>query len=171
MSEAQRTRTYSWSPQDDMRKAAAGMTGLEVMRMMSNGELPAAPIGATMAMTPVSVEPGVVAFGLMPQEFHYNPLGTMHGGVYATLLDSALGCCVHTRLAKGQGYTTLTLEIKYLRAATIATGRLIATGRVVSLGRTTATAEADLRDERGKLYATATTTCMIFPAPRQDAAA
>ena len=164
----ERTRSYSWADPAQTRDAIGAMTGLEMMTRAAAQDGGVAPIGATIGMSAVSAKAGEVQFAVTPQEFHYNPLGTMHGGVYATILDSALGCAVHTRLGKGQGYTSLTLEVKFLRAATVESGRLIATGRVVTLGRSVATAEAALRDEKGKLYATATSTLMIFPPPRPE---
>ena len=164
----ERTRSYSWADPAQTRATNGAMTGLEMMTRAASQEGGVAPIAATIGMTAVSAKEGEVQFAVTPQEFHYNPLGTMHGGVYATILDSALGCAVHTRLGKGQGYTSLTLEVKFLRAATVESGRLIATGRVVTLGRSVATAEAELRDEKGKLYATATSTLMIFPPPRPE---
>lgn len=168
MDVAERTRTYSWIAPTELRDAAMAMTGLEfIARGLAEGGHPA-PIGATIGMTIESVKEGEVAFALVPQEFHYNPLGTVHGGILSTMLDSAAGCAVHTTLARAQGWTSLTLEVKFLRAPTVATGRLVCTGRVVSRGRTVATAESEIRDARGKLYATATTTCMIFAAPASE---
>ena len=165
--DAERTRTYSWTAPSALREAAMAMTGLEfISRALDSGQ--PAPIGATIGMTAESVKEGEVAFALVPQEFHYNPLGTVHAGILSTMLDSAAGCAVHTTLARGQGWTSLTLEVKFLRAPTAATGRLVCTGRVVSRGRTVATAEAEIRDARGKLYATATNTCMLFAAPSSE---
>ncbi len=159
-----RTRTYSWPDPAGILDAAANSTGLEfISRMLTDGG--AAPISRTIGMTGVAVKEGEVTFGIEPQEFHNNPLGTMHGGIFSTILDSACGCALHTTLAKGQGFTSLTLEVKFLRAANKDTGPLTCTGRVVSRGRTVATTEAVLQDARGRLYATATSTCMIFAAP------
>ncbi len=167
---AARTRTYSWTDPAELRGAAMTSTGLEfISRSLNAGGSPA-PIGATIDMRSVAVTEGEVTFAITPQEFHYNPLGTMHGGIFATILDSACGCALHTTLARGQGFTSLTLEIKFLRAATVETGELRCTGKVVSRGRTVATTEAEVRDSRGKLYATATSTCMIFAAPTEKAA-
>ncbi|BCW90411.1 hypothetical protein sos41_35800 [Alphaproteobacteria bacterium SO-S41] len=171
MSAVERTRTYSWIAPGELSDAARNMTGLEfISRSLAGADRPA-PIGATIDMRTVSVKEGEVVFSLVPQEFHYNPLGTVHGGILSTLLDSAAGCAVHTTLAKAQGWTSLTLEVKFIRAATAATGRLLCTGKVVNRGRQIATAEAEIRDEAGKLYATATTTCMIFAAPGAEAKA
>jgi uncharacterized protein (TIGR00369 family) len=105
---------------------------------------------------------GTATFRLTPQEFHYNPLGTVHGGVFATMLDSACGCAVHTRLPLGVFYTSLDLSVKFLRPVTTATGPITAVGNVVHLGRRTALAEARITDERGKVYVTATSSCLIL---------
>lgn len=164
-----RTRTYSWPDPAEILHAAANSTGLEfISRMLTEGGH--APISKTIGMSAVAVKEGEVTFGIEPQEFHNNPLGTMHGGIFSTILDSACGCALHTTLGKGQGFTSLTLEVKFLRAANKDTGPLTCTGKVVSRGRTVATTEAVLQDARGRLYATATSTCMIFAAPPEKAA-
>lgn len=163
-----RTRTYEWGDSSAMLAAAPEMTGLEFLHAMAQGRIPGAPFAATLGFRPVSALEGEVTFSFEPAEFHYNPLGTVHGGVFATLLDSVLGCAVHTTLAKGQGYTSLSLETKFLRAATAKSGTLTATGRIVTRGRQVATAEGSVTDARGRLFATATTTCMIFPAPKTE---
>lgn len=161
-----RTRSYSWGDSQAILEAAPTLTGLELLTAIAEKRLPGAGIGATLGMIPVAAKEGEVSFALDPAEWHYNPLGTVHGGVCATMLDSALACAVHSTLGRGQGYTTLTLEIKYVRAATAATGRLTATGKVVTRGRQVATAEGQVTDARGRVFATATTTCMIFPPPK-----
>lgn len=167
MAATERTRSYSWSDPADLRAVAVTSTGLEFLTRAFTPGQPSAPIGATLDMRAVSLKEGEVVFAITPQEFHFNPLGTMHGGVFATILDSACGCALHATLGKGQGFTSLTLEIKFLRAATAETGDLTCTGKVVNRGRTVATTEAVLRDARGRLFATATSTCMIFPAPAE----
>lgn len=166
-----RTRTYSWSDPADLRDAAQNLTGLEFITRMLTQEGAAAPISHTIDMKGLAVKEGEVTFGIQPQEFHNNPLGTMHGGIISTLLDSACGCALHTTLARGQGFTSLTLEVKFLRAASKDTGPLTCTGKVVSRGRTVATTEAVLQDARGRLYATATSTCMIFAVPSPEKSA
>jgi uncharacterized protein (TIGR00369 family) len=162
------TRTYEWADSAEIIAAAQTLTGLELLQAMGEGSLPGPPISATLGMTAVSVKHGEVSFALDPAEFHYNPLGSVHGGVFATLLDSVLGCAIHSTLDRAQGFTTLTLEIKYVRAATDRSGTLTATGKVVTRGRKIATAEGSVTDARGRLFATATTTCMIFPAPKTE---
>jgi uncharacterized protein (TIGR00369 family) len=108
------------------------------------------------------VEEGRAVFVGEPAEYHYNPIGVVHGGLMATLLDSALGCCVHTTLPAGVAYTTLELHVNLIRAVTAKTGKLTAIGEVIHAGRTTATAQARVIDAEGKLYAHGTTTCIIF---------
>lgn len=160
-----RTRTYDWADPAQLSAASGELTGLEFITRMLSGEGAAAPISRTIDMKGVEVKEGEVTFGITPQEFHNNPLGTMHGGIYSTILDSACGCALHTTLAKGQGFTSLTLEVKFIRAATKDTGFLTCTGKVISKGRNVATTAAVLKDEAGRLYATATSTCMIFAPP------
>ena len=140
----------------------AGLSGLELMQAMMRGEVPAAPISQTMDFIIVEVEHGRAVFQATPGPKFINPLGTMHGGWYATLLDSALGCCVHTALPKGKSYTTLELKVNLIRAVKADLARVRAEGRVVHVGGQTATAEARLVGPDGKLYAHATTTCLVF---------
>ena len=102
---------------------------------------------------------------LRPDESQYNPIGSVHGGIIATVLDSVMGCAVHTKLPVGRGYTTLEIKVNYLRAVRDASGVMRAIGTVIHLGRQTAMAEARLVDEHGKLYAQSTTTCMVFDIP------
>lgn len=138
--------------------------GLDFLQALIAGELPAAPIMETLGFRLDAVEKGRAVFRATPEFRHYNPLGTVHAGFAATLLDSSMGCAVHTTLVKGEAYTTLELKLNLVRPLTEKTGPVAAEGRVVHRGRTVATAEADLKDAAGKLYAHATTTCMIFPA-------
>jgi uncharacterized protein (TIGR00369 family) len=137
------------------------MSGLEQLRAAMRGEAPIAPIGQTVGFDLVEVEEGRVVFTGMPTRAVYNPLGTVHGGWIATLLDSACGCVVHSMLKPGQAYTTLELKTVYHRALTADTP-VIATGRIVQIGRRAAFSEADLRGVDGKLYATATSTCLVM---------
>ena len=142
----------------------AGKTGLEIMQAMLHGELPFPHIHQTLDFSLVEVAPGRVVFQGTPQLKHYNPLGSVHGGWFATLLDSALGCAVHTSLPAGFGYTTAELSVNIVRAASSASGPLRAIGQVVHSGRQLATAEARIVDAAGKLYAHGTTTCLVFAA-------
>ena len=160
-----RTRELTW--QDPVPSAAAGatMSGLDYMRSMMAGELPPPPIAVLMRMTPVEVSAGGAVFEGEPGEEHYNPIGVVHGGYAATLLDSALGCAVHTTLDAGVAYTTLSLELKLVRPISRDTGVVRAEAEVVHRGRRQATAEGRLvAVSTGKLLAHATTTCMILAA-------
>lgn len=141
-----------------------GKTGLQIMQAMLAGELPYPHISDTLDFSLVEVSEGRAVFQGTPQLKHYNPLGTVHGGWYATLLDSALGCAVHTSLAAGYGYTTAELGLNIVRAASYKSGPLRAIGTVIHSGRQLATAEARIVGEDGKLYAHGTTTCLVFEA-------
>ena len=142
-----------------------GRSGLQIMLAMLAGELPYPHIMRTLDYSLVQVDKGRAVFQGEPQLMHYNPLGSVHGGWYATLLDSALGCAVHTMLEAGQGYTTAELGIHIVRAASMKSGPLRAIGKVVHVGRQLATAEARIVGFDGKLYAHGSTTCLVFPAP------
>lgn len=142
----------------------AGKSGLEIMQAMLDGELPFPHIADTMDFSLIEVGPGKAVFQGVPQLKHYNPLGSVHGGWYATLLDSALGCSVHTMLPAGRAYTTAELGVNIVRAASSQTGPLRAIGTVIHCGKQLATAEARIVGPDGKLYAHATTTCLVFEA-------
>ena len=147
-----------------MVSAAAARTsvGIDVLRAIATGELPAAPIAATLGFELESVEPGRVVFALEPAEYHYNPIGSVHGGVYATLLDSAAGCAVHSMLPAGVGYTSLDLSREVPRAPMgVETGRCTA-WTVTHLGGRTALAEARLTERRDRLLATATSSILLI---------
>jgi uncharacterized protein (TIGR00369 family) len=140
---------------------APGLTGLEQLRaMVAQGGI--APIGATLQFALVEVEAGRVVFEATPGRHVYNPIGTVHGGYAATLLDSACGCAVHSQLTASQAYTTLELKVAYHKAMTETTGLVRAEGRVITLGRRAAFAEATLKDTTGRLYATATSTLLVI---------
>jgi uncharacterized protein (TIGR00369 family) len=161
--ESSRSRTLLW--QDPVASAAAGarMTGMEYMTAIVAGEMPPPPIAVTMRLRPVELEEGRVVFEGEPGEEHYNPIGLVHGGYAATLLDSALGCAVHTTLPAGVGYTSLGLEVKFVRSISRDTGRVLCEATVLYRGRKQATAEAKLRSaESGKLLAHGIATCMIL---------
>jgi uncharacterized protein (TIGR00369 family) len=148
----------------------AGKTGLEVMQAILAGELPFPHIAETLDFSLIEVAPGKAVFQGTPQLKHYNPLGSVHGGWYATLLDSALGCAVHTMMPAGRAYTTAELSLNIVRAASHKTGPLRAIGSVIHCGRQLATAEARIVGSDGKLYAHATTTCLVFEVPAPQAA-
>lgn len=138
-------------------------SGLEFLNAISNGALPPAPIAELLGIIPISVEHGLAVFQGTPGAAHYNPSGTVHGGYAATMLDSAVGCAIHTTLPQGKGYTTLELKINYIRAMTDKTGPVRAEGKVVTVGGQVAIAEGRITDAGGRLYAFATTTCLLFP--------
>ena len=141
----------------------ATLDGFEQLQAMREGRLPAAPIADTLGFVGFEIpERGTAIFELDPKLRHYNPIGSVHGGVFATLLDSACGCAVHSTLAVGEGYTSLDLSVKFLRAVTVDSGRLRAVGTVMQRGRRTALAEAELYDGHDRLVAHATSSCMIF---------
>lgn len=142
----------------------AAMTGMQQLQAMIDGHLPPAPIADLVGMIDFGGEEGAISVALVPERRHYNPLGTVHGGVISTLLDTAASCSVHSTLAPGEGYTSLDLTVKFLRAVTEDSGRILAVGRVLSRGRRTALAQATLVDGSGRLVAHATSSCMIFPA-------
>ena len=147
---------------------AAGKTGLEIMHAMLAGELPYPHIAETLDFALIEVALGKATFQGTPQLKHYNPMGSVHGGWYATLLDSAMGCAVHTMMPAGRAYTTAELSVNLVRAASHKTGPLRAIGSVIHCGRQLATAEGRIVDADGKLYAHGTTTCLVFglPLPR-----
>jgi uncharacterized protein (TIGR00369 family) len=166
-----RTRTIQW--EDPLATAARGreMSGLEFLERIRTGEIPRPPIGVLLDFTMVEVADGRVTFECFPAEFHYNPIGVVHGGVAATLLDTVMGCSVHSKLPKGRAYTTLDIQVRYLRPLNRDSGRVLATGVAVHVGGRVATAEGRIVDETGKLYATGTTSCLVFdvaPPPAAD---
>ncbi|MFI8230303.1 PaaI family thioesterase [Streptomyces sp. NPDC085900] len=161
----ERSRTYDW---DDPAISAATVgqgSGLHFLREILAGRLPAPPIAATLGMDLEEVDHGHAVFSLEPGEEHYNPIGSVHGGVYATMLDSAAGCAVQSTLPQGVAYTSLDLTVKFLRPITADTGKVRAVGSVLSSGRRTALAEAQLFDSADRLLAHATSSCMLFPVP------
>lgn len=148
----------------------AGRNGLEVMQAMLRGELPFASIAQTLDFALLAVGEGSATFQGTPGAAHLNPMGTVHGGWFATLLDSALGCAVHTLMPPGRGYTTAELSVNIVRALTPKVQRVRAVGRVIHCGRQLATAEAKLLGPDGTLYAHATTTCLVFEVKQPPAA-
>jgi uncharacterized protein (TIGR00369 family) len=158
----ERRRVVTW--EDPAVSAAAALThdGLDFLSAIGEGRIPPPPIAELLGMTVEKVTPGQVVFALEPGEYMYNPIGSVHGGVFCTLLDSAMGCAVHSTLRKGQGYTTLELKVNFVKRLTADTGKVLATGRVLSGGRRVVTAEGQITGPDGTLYAHATTTCLIF---------
>ncbi len=163
--DATRERTYSWDDPAITAAAAREQDGASFLQALLDGTLPGAPIAHTLDFRPAFVQPGVVAFEFTPAEFHYNPIGSVHGGMIATLCDSACGCAVQSMLPAGTHYTSLDLTVKFLRPVTAATGPMKCEATVTHLGGRSALAQASLTDAHGKLYAHATSSCMIFRPP------
>ena len=160
---ARRELTITWRDPYAALDAGREISGLDYMRKLIAGEIPPPPISQLMDFDLISVEEGEAVFRGVPGEQHLNPIGSVHGGFAATLLDSALGCAVHTTLPAGVGYSTLELSVNLVRGITPSTGPVLASGRVLHGGRRTATAEAQLTaEEGGALLAHAKTTCLIL---------
>ena len=159
---ATRSRTYSWTDPSQTAQAGLTMSGIDYLRAMMDGSLPLAPYQATMDFYLIDVAEGRVVFEGKPQEYLANPLGTVHGGYYAGMLDSALGCAIHSLLAAGQSYTTLEFKLNMVRALPMDGSPIRTIGEVVHPGRKVATSEARLVDANDKLYAHATCSCLIL---------
>jgi uncharacterized protein (TIGR00369 family) len=160
---ADRSRTYSWHDPLASFAQIEGLTGLEFVERIVSGEVPPPPIADTLGFELVEIAPGRAVFECEPAEFHYNPIGTVHAGLAATLLDSAMGCAFMTTLDADKGWTTLELKANFTRALSATTGRVRCTGTVVHPGRTVATTEARLEDAEGRLYAHGTSTILVLP--------
>lgn len=159
---ARRSRTIDYhAPETDKSKLFA-LSGLEVMRAVAAGQLPPPPMSSHIGLETVSIADGDMVMTAQPHESHYNPLGSVHGGFVATVLDSVCGCAVHTTLPAGVGYTSLELKVSFLRPITADTGTVTAHGWITRRGRSAAFAEADLRDSDGRVLATASSTCLII---------
>lgn len=143
-------------------EAMASMPGIDFVRAIFDGRLPVAPILQTIEPFDATAEPGVVVMHSIPSLRHYNPIGSVHGGYAATLLDSAMGLAVHTTLPPGTAYTTLEFKVSFIKGMTEDTGPVRTEGRTLNVGRRTATAEARITDAKGRLLAHATTTCLVF---------
>ncbi|GAN76795.1 PaaI family thioesterase [Acidisphaera rubrifaciens] len=160
-----RSVLIEWEDADIIAQAGREMAGLDFLRALRDGRIPRPPVAALIGTDLTEVEHGRVVMRMTAAEQHYNPLGTVHGGVIATLLDSVMGCAVQSTLEKGRGYTTLEIKVNYVRALTKEVGVVSGEGRVVHAGRRSAVAEARLTDAGGRLYATASTTCLVFDLP------
>jgi uncharacterized protein (TIGR00369 family) len=152
------TQKYDVLPVDVVKT----LSGLELLQGISEGRLPAPPIFEVLGVIPGEVKPGQVLFQMTPGKHLYNPMGTVHGGIAAMLLDTAMGCAVHSTLPAGRGYTTLEFKVNLVRAITEHTGSMTVEGRILHPGRKAATSEGFLRDSQGKLLAHGTTTCLVF---------
>ena len=164
---AERRRVVTWDDPKAAAQAGRDMAGLDYLMAIRDGRLPRPPALLLLGIETPEVEAGRTVMALHPGEHLFNPLGSVPGGMIATLLDSVMGCAVHSPLPQGRGYTTLEIKVNYLRAVTDRTGTVSAEGRVTQAGRNAAFAEARLTDAAGKLYATASTTCLVFDLPSQ----
>jgi uncharacterized protein (TIGR00369 family) len=163
MSVSGRSRTYSWDDPEALRDAASKLSGLDFIKAVFDGTLPPPPIAATMDFAGAEADEGHAVFVGDPGEYLYNPIGVVHGGFAMTLLDSAMGCAVHTTLAAGEGYTSLETSVNFVRPITRETGPVRCEGKVLHRGGRIATAEGRLTSQKtGKLLAHGTTTCLVM---------
>ena len=160
-----RERIVNWENPRELAAAGRELSGLEFLQKIVAGELPPPPIASLMSFDIVELREGYAVFAVEPAEYHYNPIGVVLGGLAATLLDSAMGCAIHSTLPAGAGYTTLEIKVNFVRAMTAETGRVRAEAKIIHVGGRTATAEGRVVDEAGKLYAHGTTTCLILRKP------
>ena len=165
--DSERTLTIRWKDPRVFNEAGQGLSGLEFLQKVVAGELPRPPIADLMNFDLVEVSDGFAVFTVEPAEYHYNPIGVVHGGLAATLLDSAMGCAIHSTLPPGVVYTTLEVKVNFVRALTMQTGLVRGEAKVIHAGARTATAEARLIDASGKLYAHGTTTCLVIRQPQK----
>lgn len=159
----ERETTVRWCDPAEGLAVLPELDGLEFMNKLLTGELPGAPIASHLGMELTDVSHGTVTFRCHPDESHYNPIGMVHGGLVATLLDSALGCATHTTLPAGTGYTSIEIKVNYLRPVTSSSGPLICTGNVTKAGRRVAFAEGEVLDNQNKAVATASGSLLVFP--------
>jgi uncharacterized protein (TIGR00369 family) len=159
---SERSRVTTWEDPRETFSRIQGLDGLDALRAMAAGELPPPPIAQTLGFRLIEVERGRATFTVEPAEFHYNPIGVVHGGLALTLLDSAMGCAVQSTLDAGVEYTTLEVKANFVRPLTSDTGEVRCTGTVVHAGRTVATAEGRIEGPDGRLYAHGTSTLLIL---------
>ena len=157
------SRTVTWQDPRPTAAAALQLSGLDFLKRISAGEIPPPPIAKLFGFDLVEVSEGDAVFEVTPDDSHYNPIGVVHGGLALTILDSAAGCAVQSTLPVGLAYTSLETKVSFLRAITSDTGKLRSHGWVTKPGKRAAFAEADLRDVEGRVYATASSTCLVYP--------
>lgn len=162
LDQAAQERTIRWVDPRPQAAQALTMSGIDYLQAMIDGEIPPPPIASHINLEMVSVAPGIADMAATPDESHYNPIGSVHGGFAATLLDSVCGCAVQSTLPAGTAYTSLDLTVSFLRGITSETGRVTAQGRVTKPGSRAAFVEADIKDAAGRVLATATSTCLVF---------
>ncbi|WGW10635.1 PaaI family thioesterase [Saxibacter everestensis] len=159
---SERSRTIHYQVPGKDKRAPFARSGLEQLQAVAAGEAPAPPISSHIGLEIVTVGEGDVVMTAVPDESHYNPIGSVHGGFFATVLDSVCGCAVHSTLPAGVGYTSLEIKVSFLRPVTADTGPVTAHGWVIRAGRSVAFADADIRDQEGRVLATASSTCLII---------
>lgn len=157
-----RTRTYEWNDPIDNLNTAWQMAGFDYLHAINSGEVPLPPLSKTLQFGKSEISHGSVSFNFEPQEFHYNTLGTVHGGVIAAILDTAMGCTLQSTLPAGILYTTLELKVNFIKAVTIKAKSLVAKGTLIHAGKSTAVIAAELVDSDGKVYAHSTSTCLLL---------
>jgi uncharacterized protein (TIGR00369 family) len=163
-----RTRTITWHDPAETAALARDLTGLEALHRIGNGLLPPPPVADLVGFHPIFVTPGYIVFAYEPREEHYNTLGAVHGGIVTTVLDTVMGCAVHSKLDAGAAPVTIELKTSFVRPVTLASGLLRAEGSIVHPGTRVATAEAKLLDEEGTLYAHASSSWLIYDAARKE---
>ena len=159
----ERTREAKWHDPVALAQAGRQLPGLQFLQKMVAGELPRPPIAELLNFTLSEISEGKAVFTTTPAEYHYNPIGVVHGGLAATLLDSAMGCAIHSKLPAGVGYTTLEIKVNFIRAMTKDTGEVYCSASIIHVGKRTATARGEIRDAAGNLYAHGSTTCLMLP--------
>jgi uncharacterized protein (TIGR00369 family) len=164
----QRTRTLTWTDPLELAQKGRGLSGMEYLQKLISGELPPPPIAVLLNFRLSEVDHGRAIFTCEPAEYHFNPIGLVHGGLAAALLDSAMGCAIHSTLPAGIGYTTLEIKVNYVRPLASGGANLSCEGKVVHRGRSTGTAEGRVLDADGTLYAHATTTCLILDGSQRN---
>ncbi len=157
-----KTKTFNYGDSFEAIKLSKDLSGLDYLKGMQNGEIPEAAAVSALEISIHEIDFGKANFEFTPQDFHYNAVGTVHGGVISTILDTAMGCTLMSTLTKEFTFTTLELKVNFIKAVTQNTGKMIAVGKIIHAGRTTAMTEASLIDESGKVYAHATSTCLIM---------
>ncbi len=158
----ERRRTVTWDDPKPAARQARKVSGSDFFDAMRRGRIPEPPFGKLLGLDVFDAGDGRFVMTLQPREFHYNPMGCVHGGILSTLLDSVMSAAVHTALPAGKGYLTLEIKVNFIRAVFEHTGEVMAEGKVVSLGRKVATAEGRITDVEGRICATGTATCLIF---------
>lgn len=159
---SQRSRSISWGDPLVLAETGRALSGLDYLQKLIRGELPPPPIAVLLNFRLSEITEGRAVFVCDPAEYHYNPIGLVHGGLAATLLDSAMGCAVHSTLPAGVGYTTLEIKVNYLRPLMPDRGQVRCEGTLIHRGSRTATADGRVTDVDGRLYAHATTTCLLL---------